>query len=94
MGLSKTRELRLVRERRKAKGRKEKREEEKEIKYLPVHGGEWGGVIWLDSSLGGRILWLSQVAISLFLGFYSLKLGLKVNGMCKWFYKWRAKFYS
>ena len=40
-------------EEKKSQGRKEKREEEKEIEYLQAHGGEWGSAIWPDSGLGG-----------------------------------------
>ena len=67
----------------KSQGRKEKREDEKEIEYLPARGGKWGGTNWPDLGLGGQRLWLFQAALSLSSGFQSVKLGLKVNGMCK-----------
>ena len=34
-----------------------------------------------------------SLSLSLSSGFQFVKLGLKINGMCKWFYNWRAKLY-
>ena len=55
-----------------------------------MHGGEWSGLIWPNSRVGGRSLWLSLLGLSLFFGVRVQKMVLKVNGICKWFYRWRG----
>ena len=46
-----------------------------------------------SSSLSLGSLSLQALSLSLSSGFQFVKLGLKINGMCKWFYNWRAKLY-
>ena len=45
-------------------------------------------------ALSLRVRFPFKLSLSLFSGFQFVKLGSKINGMCKWFYSWREKFYG